>query len=311
MKQRINKTIFIIVCFAGFIALAGENITAEKIKTVDEVYPDLATGVLKYAKLSDLQNNILVNCGNLEIKNDDLEKIISEVPETMKQQIEKNAFFVIEQEATRKVLVQLAVKDQADSGVKDVKKDENQQIQSYLMKIAEKAEVSDEDTKKFYDGNLPLFGGAKYDQVKEQIRQYLKQEKQQNLVNEHIKTLGKSLDIKVSLSWAKEQAVAAKDNPVDKARGSGIPLMVDFGADGCGPCDLMTSILKELKEKYNGKLNILFVHVREEQILGARFGIGTIPTQIFYDKNGKEVFRHSGFFPKDEIEKKFTEFGMK
>ena len=44
MNQKINITIFLIICFFGFIAIAGENIPAEKIKTVDEMYPELATG---------------------------------------------------------------------------------------------------------------------------------------------------------------------------------------------------------------------------------------------------------------------------
>jgi thiol-disulfide isomerase/thioredoxin len=311
MRLKTNVTIICLICLTGFMAFAGEEISNKDLKTVDETYFDLATGVLKKAKLGDLPKDVLVTCDSIEIRNSDLEKIISESQEPIKAQIKKNAFFIIEQETTRKVLLQLAVKEQPKPDAKDGKKDENKQIQSYLLKIAEKAEVSDEDTKKFYDNNLPMFSGAKFEQAKEQIRQYLLQEKQQNIVNEYIRMLGKSIDIKVSSAWAKEQSVIAKDNPVDKARGSGIPSMVDFGADGCGPCDMMTPILKELKEEYDGKLNVLFVHVREEQILGARFGIGTIPTQVFYDKNGKEVFRHTGFFPKDEIEKKFAELGMK
>ena len=311
MKLKINSAVVCLICLAAFTAFSAEDTSPKNLKTVDETYPDLATTVLKYAKLSELPKDVLVSCGTVEIKYSDFENIISKSEEPIKSQIKKNAFFVIEQDATRKVLLQLSAKEQPTTDAEDAKKDENKQIQSYLMKIAEKAVVTDEDIKNFYDNNPAMFGGAKFDQVKNQIKPYLLQEKQQNLVNEHIRTLGKSVDIKVSSAWAKEQSVIAKDNPVDKARGSSIPSMVDFGADGCGPCDMMTPILKELKEKYEGKMNILFVHVREEQILGARFGIGTIPTQIFYDKTGKEVFRHTGFFPKDEIEKKFTEFGMK
>jgi len=96
---------------------------------------------------------------------------------------------------------------------------------------------------------------------------------------------------------------------VDKARDSGKPSLVDFGTTRCGPCDMMTPIPAELKTKYQGKLNVLFVHVREKQILGAEYGIQTIPVQVFFDKDGKEVLRHVGFFPQEEIERKLAEMG--
>ena len=70
-------------------------------------------------------------------------------------------------------------------------------------------------------------------------------------------------------------------------------------------------ILKDLEAKYKDKLNVLFVHVREKQILAARYGIETIPVQIFFDRTGKEVFRHVGFWPQAEIEKKLAEMGVK
>ena len=55
---------------------------------------------------------------------------------------------------------------------------------------------------------------------------------------------------------------------------------------------------------------MLFVHVGQEQILAARYGIQTIPMQVFFDKDGKEVFRHVGFWPQEEIEKKLAEMGV-
>ena len=94
------------------------------------------------------------------------------------------------------------------------------------------------------------------------------------------------------------------DNPVDKVRNSGKPSLVDFGSKGCRPCDMLAPILKTLEKKYEGKANVIFISVREEQILASRYGIRSIPVQIFFDKNGKEVFRHTGFWPQAELEKK-------
>jgi len=73
---------------------------------------------------------------------------------------------------------------------------------------------------------------------------------------------------------------------------------------------MMAPILEELKTEYAGKANVLFVHVRQEQILAARFGIQSIPVQVFFDKGGQEVFRHTGFFPKEEILKQLRSIGV-
>jgi thioredoxin 1 len=74
---------------------------------------------------------------------------------------------------------------------------------------------------------------------------------------------------------------------------------------------MMKPILDTLKTKYTGRLNVLFVHVREEQVLAARYGIQSIPVQVFFDKDGKEVVRHTGFFPQDKIEQELSKMGVK
>ncbi len=110
--------------------------------------------------------------------------------------------------------------------------------------------------------------------------------------------------------WFKRQRELAKDNPVDRARNSDKPTMVEFGADGCKPCDTMQPILDKLRGKYTKRLNLIFIHVRKEQILGVRYGISSIPVQVFFDKDAREVFRHVGIFPEEEIEKTLTQMGV-
>ena len=183
-------------------------------------------------------------------------------------------------------------------------------IQKYLTGLVANVQASDAEVTTFYEENKDACGGATLDQVKDQLKQLVLQQKQQKLVDEHVRTLGQRMSIEVSAAWTKEQSVLAKDNPVDKARSSGKPSLVDFGSTGCRPCDMLAPILETLKDKYAGKANVLFVHVGEEQILAARYGIQTIPMQFFFDKDGKEVFRHVGFWPQAEIEKKLAEMGV-
>jgi thioredoxin 1 len=88
----------------------------------------------------------------------------------------------------------------------------------------------------------------------------------------------------------------------------GIPVkntvtMVDLGARTCVPCKLMAPILEELKEEYKGRAEVIFIDVwdRANEGKAKAFKIMAIPTQIFYDRQGKETFRHTGFFDKKSI----------
>lgn len=80
--------------------------------------------------------------------------------------------------------------------------------------------------------------------------------------------------------------------------------MVDLGAKSCIPCKMMAPILEELKAEYQGRAEVIFIDVWEDPGQGKRFGIRSIPTQIFYDKHGKEVYRHTGFLDKEKIKER-------
>ena len=90
----------------------------------------------------------------------------------------------------------------------------------------------------------------------------------------------------------------------------GLPRMVDLGADKCIPCKLKAPILEDLKKTYAGKLDVEFIDVWKNQGAGEQYGIRVIPTQIFFSADGKELFRHEGFFSKDDILAKWKEFGV-
>ncbi|MDR3640082.1 MAG: thioredoxin domain-containing protein [Humidesulfovibrio sp.] len=81
----------------------------------------------------------------------------------------------------------------------------------------------------------------------------------------------------------------------------GLVTVVDLGAKTCIPCKMMAPILAELEKEYRGKAAVVFLDVREDDGPAKRFGIRAIPTQIFFDKTGKEVMRHEGFMDKMAI----------
>jgi thioredoxin 1 len=97
---------------------------------------------------------------------------------------------------------------------------------------------------------------------------------------------------------------------VDKTQEK-LPKLLDLGADKCIPCKMMKPILEELKTEYTGKLDIEFIDVWENPKESEKYGINLIPTQIFYDPEGKEFQRHEGFISKEDILATFKQKGMK
>jgi thioredoxin 1 len=86
--------------------------------------------------------------------------------------------------------------------------------------------------------------------------------------------------------------------------------MVDLGAHKCIPCKMMAPILAKLEKEYKGKAAIVFIDVWKDRSQAERFGIRAIPTQIFYDKSGQEVYRHVGFMSEDAIVEQLNKMGV-
>lgn len=90
----------------------------------------------------------------------------------------------------------------------------------------------------------------------------------------------------------------------------GMPTLVDLGANACVPCKMMVPILEKVEKKYKGKAAIVFIDVWKDKEPAQRFGIRAIPTQIFFDKDGKEVHRHEGFLGEADIDRIFRQMGV-
>ena len=86
--------------------------------------------------------------------------------------------------------------------------------------------------------------------------------------------------------------------------------MIDLGAKKCIPCKMMAPILEKMEKVYNGKAAIVFIDVWENREQIERFGIQAIPTQIFFDKDSKEVYRHIGFMGEKEIMAQLKKMGV-
>ena len=94
------------------------------------------------------------------------------------------------------------------------------------------------------------------------------------------------------------------------ANTAGLPRLVDLGSSKCIPCKMMTPILEDLKKEYAGRMSVDFFDVVLAPEIGQAYNVNLIPTQIFFDAAGKELFRHEGFFGKEDILAKWKELGV-
>ena len=76
---------------------------------------------------------------------------------------------------------------------------------------------------------------------------------------------------------------------------------IELGADRCIPCKQMQPIMKEIAAEFAEDVLVVFYDVWKDPAPGRKFGIQLIPTQVFVDQKGNEIFRHVGLFPKEEI----------
>ena len=98
--------------------------------------------------------------------------------------------------------------------------------------------------------------------------------------------------------------------PDDPNTTTKLPRLLDLGAGKCIPCKMMAPILEQLKKEHAGRFTVDFIDVWMDPEAKEKHGIRMIPTQIFYASDGKELFRHEGFYSKEDILKKWKELGF-
>lgn len=275
-------------------------------ETVNTRYPGLVSGALGSATLETLEKGTLLMSAGVTITEADLLNIVNSQTLGLRGQLEKNLLFLLEREADRRLLLAEVEK----AGIEQGDGNENKMIGELFDRKTARVSVSDEELQEFYHANSQMVGGASFEQVRDGIRLYLFNEKKQQEIAVYVNGLGAAAQVRVDETWLDKQSHSALDNPVDRARRSGRPTMVEFGAAGCVPCDMMQPILENVRKKHPKTVNVVFINVRDEQILAARYGIRSIPVQVFLDAEGKETFRHVGFLPEDEVTEQLVRIGV-
>lgn len=105
---------------------------------------------------------------------------------------------------------------------------------------------------------------------------------------------------------------ARRDQAVAAEQAAGLPRLLDIGSRTCIPCKMMEPVLEELKKEYAGRMQVDFVDVaiKKNVAIARQHNVEIIPTQIFFDAKGKELWRHAGFIAKADILAKWAELGI-
>lgn len=94
-------------------------------------------------------------------------------------------------------------------------------------------------------------------------------------------------------------------------QGAALVTFIELGSVNCIPCKKMQPIMKSIEQKYGEQVKVIFYDVNKEPERAGEYNIQLIPTQVFLDKNGKEIHRHEGYYPEKEIDKLLQAQGLK
>ncbi len=106
-------------------------------------------------------------------------------------------------------------------------------------------------------------------------------------------------DLKAGSKINPEEKLIVSDELLDFSKHN--VTFIELGADKCIPCKAMQPVMRKIAQEYKGEIQVVFYDVWKTPKYSQIYGIRLIPTQIFLDKNGKEIFRHVGFYAKEDI----------
>ncbi len=303
-RVRFSGWVIITVACLLWMTIPPSTALSEEGKTLGQAYPGFFDGILASAKLEKLKEPVLLKADGFEITDAFFKEAFGEVDPGVKKELEKGMLFILDQE----VMERLILEDAKSMGF-TVEPVDEKTLKSYFDRVTKDVTVSEKAAKSFYDANQEMVGGMPFDQVKESIEGFLLQKKKQEALQTYIETLAQKANMRINEAWVKKQVDMAEDNPLDSARLSGKPTLVQFSSVGCPPCEMMKPILKKLKKKYEGTINVVSIPVDENQMLAQRFNVRAVPVQVFFDKEGKKTHQHMGFMAEADILKQFKKMG--
>jgi thioredoxin 1 len=274
---------------------------------------------------------ILATVNGEKITVDDFNRDVDKIESPLKEMLREKPAEYIQQMVLKKLLLQeakksgisapaKAEKNPAKDG-KDAKEAEEvlapedaMIVELMKKKFSAPPEVKPEEIEEFYNTFKERLGGRPLKEIAPAIVQIIGEAKRKEMLDKYVRDLHGGAKIEVKEDLMKKIAAKPPESNTDtefkNALGTGKPILVDFGGDACVPCRQMRPVLKEIEKEVTGKARVLVLDVYKYQSLARDYKVQVIPTLVFFDLQGKEVFRHVGILEKEKIIAKFKEIGM-
>lgn len=277
----------------------AEIIKERRIETLKSVQPE--------KKLAE--GDVLAIVEGEEITEQELESEYKKLSPQYRDMFKNDKDLYLEQLVIKQLLVQKATeKGYIPVGNTNQSK-EDTGIQKLISELGNDVDIADSELEQFYQENKGQMQGAAYEEVKNDIRNYLVQQKQGEHVQQYIDQIRQEADVVLNEDWIARQVAAKPKNPLTDALKNGLPTVLDLGSDSCVPCQMMMPIFAELEKELEGKANVILLQIADYRDLSTKYKVRVIPTQIFFDQNDGQYWRHEGYLSKEDILKKLRETG--
>jgi len=261
------------------------------------------------------ERQVLAMINDRKITVAQFDRELGKVPSPFQEVFREEPKQYLDQVITKEIVMQearrLGVK--ADPAAKG--EDVDLSIMQNLLKkeVLDKVQVDPKEVAEVYKQHKDQMGKKSLAEVTPMIEDAIREMKGKEKAEEYVASLKNKSKIEINEGRLKD--VTALPPPTNtkedyqQAMKTGKPVLVDFGANSCMPCRQIRPILKEIEKEYTGKASVLIIDVYKYQDLAREHKVQLIPTLIFFDKAGKEVFRHVGAWDKDSIVGKLKDAG--
>lgn len=261
--------------------------------TVARRHPFLANGVLLHARIAPLPTGVIARSGEVAMTGDGLARAIQSVPPFVRDELARDPFPLVEEHFGRRLLVALALAD-AEAAEGEPPPNQDAALARYLDRKLAQQEPTEDDLRLFFEQNRAAFGPMDFEQVKGHLAQLVANQQRDEQLHDFLRELGRDQPIEVAAEWIEKHAAAALDNPIDRLRGRGKPVLAAFGGDGCCGPDRSKPLLEQIGQAAPGAAEIVHLDVRQHQALAMRHRVAGIPTILVFHASGEEQIRHQG-----------------